>query len=367
MVKGAIRGQRLKARIRAERPARLLDSLRATMKYQMNLEEVAHRAKVSTATVSRVLNNKQVVRGSTRDRVIKAIADLNYHPNLHARSLAAGTSHTFGIIVSNLENPFFYDIVNKVEAEAHNHGYEVVVANTDYRPDQLLKSIRLMTGRRVAGLAVLVSEIQPDIIEELRGARFPVVFYDVSTAHKNLTNVRLNYRKGMEKLASYLHMLGHTKRIAWLGHHVEFSPLSDRRDALIDAFRRLAPEAEVKTFTGRDTLEGGWQTTREMLSSAFKPTAVVCANDFMAIGVLRALREEDIAVPQEMSVTGLDNIKFSQFCNPTLTTVHVPRDRIGHIVFEKLFRSSEIPLAHGSEFVIDPDLVIRESTGPAGI
>lgn len=337
------------------------------MKSQMNLEEVAHRARVSTATVSRVLNNKNVVRGSTRDRVMKAIADLNYHPNLHARSLAAGRSHTFGIIVSNLENPFFYDIVNKVEAEAHNRGYEVVVANTDYRPDQLLKSIRLMAGRRVAGLAALVSEIQPDIIEELSSAHFPVVLYDVSTAHQNLTNVRLNYRKSMEKLAGYLHMLGHNKRIAWLGHHVEFTPLSDRRDALINAFHWLAPNSEVRTFTGRDTLEGGWQTTREMLSSTFEPTAVVCANDFMAIGVLRALREEGIAVPQQMSVTGLDNIKFSQFCNPTLTTVHVPRDRIGHIVFEKLISGSETPLGHGSEFVIDPDLIIRESTGPARI
>src|SRR3954453_636090 len=153
------------------------------MRFQMNLEEVAHRARGSTATESRVLKNKNVVRGSTRDRVMKAIADLNYHPNLHARSLAAGRSHTFGIIVSNLENPFFYDIVNKVEAEAHSRGYEVVVANTDYRPDQLLKSVRLMAGRRVAGLAVLVSEIQPDIIEELSSARFPVVLYDVSTAH----------------------------------------------------------------------------------------------------------------------------------------------------------------------------------------
>jgi LacI family transcriptional regulator len=331
----------------------------------MNLEQVAHRAKVSTATVSRVLNNKNVVRGATRDRVMKAIADLNYHPNLHARSLAAGRSHTFGIIVSNLENPFFYDIVNKVEAEAHNHGYEVVVANTDYRPDQLLKSVRLMTGRRVAGLAVLVSEIQPETIEELRGARFPVVFYDAGPGYQNLTNVRLNYRKGMEKLANYLHMLGHNKRIVWLGHHVEFSPLSDRRDALIHAFQGLAPDAEIRTFTGRDTLEGGWQTTREMLASAFEPTAVVCANDFMAIGVLRALREEGIAVPQQMSVTGVDNIKFSQFCNPTLTTVHVPRDRIGHIVFEKLFSGTETPLDHGTEFVIDPDLVIRESTGLA--
>ncbi|MBV9266187.1 MAG: LacI family DNA-binding transcriptional regulator, partial [Acidobacteriaceae bacterium] len=130
----------------------------------MNLEKVAERAKVSTATVSRVLNNKSVVRNSTRDRVMKAIADLNYHPNLHARSLAAGKSRTFGIVVSNMENPFFFDIVSKVESEAHQRGYEVVVANTSYDPEQLYKSVRLMTGRRVAGLAAIVSEVQPDVM-----------------------------------------------------------------------------------------------------------------------------------------------------------------------------------------------------------
>jgi LacI family transcriptional regulator len=331
----------------------------------MNLEEVALRAKVSTATVSRVLNNMNVVRGSTRDRVMKAIEDLNYHPNLHARSLAAGKSRTFGVLVSNMENPFFFDVVRQVESEAHRSGYEVVVANTDYQPEQLLKGIRLMTARRVAGLAVIVSEIEPGVIDELLGARFPVVFYDVGMGRKNVTNIRVNYRKGMERLAEYLYALGHNQRIAWLGHHIEFGPLAERRDALVDAYKRLSPGAEIRTFIGKDNLEGGWQTTRAMLASGFKPTAVVCANDFMAVGVLRALREQRISVPGDMSVTGLDNIKLSEFCFPMLTTVHVPRDRIGHMIFEKLITNAEGQPANGSEFFIDPDLVVRESTGPA--
>ena len=330
----------------------------------MKLEEVARRAKVSTATVSRVLNNMDVVRGSTRDRVLKAIKDLNYHPNLHARSLAAGKSRTFGVLVSNMENPFFFDIVCQVEEEAHNCGYEVVVANTNYRPDQLLKSIRLMTGRRVAGLAVIVSELEPEVTDELLGAKFPVVFYDVGVAGPHAATIRTNYREGMYKLAQYLFEQGHKKRIAWVGHHIQLSPLYDRRDALVNAYALLSPEAEIRTFIGRDSLEGGWQTTREMLSSGFKPTAVVCANDFMAVGVLRALREENISVPGEMSVTGVDNIKLSEFCHPTLTTVHVPRDRIGRMVFEKLVSGTEEGVAQSNEFTIDPELVIRESSGP---
>src|SRR5580765_6832879 len=115
----------------------------------MNLEQVAKRAKVSTATVSRVLNNASVVKNSTRARVMKAVEELKYHPNLHARNLAGGKSHSIGVIVSNIENPFFLDIYKAVESGAHASGYEVVMANTDYRAEQLVSSVRLMIGRRV--------------------------------------------------------------------------------------------------------------------------------------------------------------------------------------------------------------------------
>src|SRR5579859_1034479 len=110
----------------------------------MNLEQVARRAKVSTATVSRVLNNASVVKSSTRARVVKAIEELKYHPNLHARSLAGGKSKTIGVIVSNLENPFFLDVYKAVESGANAAGYELIMANTDYRSEQLVTSVRTM-------------------------------------------------------------------------------------------------------------------------------------------------------------------------------------------------------------------------------
>jgi DNA-binding LacI/PurR family transcriptional regulator len=137
----------------------------------MNLEQVARRAKVSTATVSRVLNHASIVKSSTRARVVKAIEELKYHPNLHARTLAGGKSRTIGVIVSNLENPFFFDIYKAVEDGAHARGFEVVMANTDYRSKQLVASVRLMIGRRVAGLAAIVSEMEPALIDELTDSR----------------------------------------------------------------------------------------------------------------------------------------------------------------------------------------------------
>jgi LacI family transcriptional regulator len=329
----------------------------------MKLEQVARRAKVSAATVSRVLNNVGVVKGTTRSRVIKAVADLKYHPNLHARHLAGGKSRTIGVIVSNLENPFFLDIYKTVESDAHERGYEVVMANTDYRAEQLVSSIRLMIGRRVAGLAAIVSEMAPAIMQELTESRTPVVFYDVGTPRQNITKIRVNYRRGIEKVIGYLHGLGH-RRLGFVGHHATLGPINERMEAVSDAVRQN-PALELRTAAAGDTLEGGRQATRSLLDSNFRPTAIICVNDVMAVGALRELRERGIRVPEDMSVTGFDNVKLSEFCCPALTTVHIPRDRIGHIICDCLIPKAGKPPHKDQEIVIDPEFILRESTGPA--
>lgn len=329
----------------------------------MNLEEVARRARVSTATVSRVLNNVSVVKTSTRVRVMKAIRELKYHPNLHARSLAGGKSRTVGVIVSNLENPFFFDIYRTIETEAHSRGLDVVMANTDYRPEQLVSSIRLMIGRRVAGLAAIVSEMDPALIKELNEARIPAVFYDVGVQKQNITNIRVNYRRGIEKILDYLYSLGHRK-LGFIGHHAVLEPINERMRTVMKAVSRY-PSIEVRTAADADTLEGGREASRSLLSTGFEPTALICVNDITAVGALRELRERGLRVPHDMSVTGFDNVKLAEFCQPALTTVHIPRDRIGHIICSRLLPSDTPEDSSNLEIVIDPELIVRESTGPA--
>jgi LacI family transcriptional regulator len=329
----------------------------------MNLEQVARRAKVSTATVSRVINNVSVVKSSTRARVVKAIEELKYHPNLHARSLAGGKSRTIGVIVSNLENPFFFDIYKTIEADVHNSGYEVVMANTDYRPEQLVTSIRLMIGRRVAGLAAIVSEMDPELIEELNQSRIPVVFYDVGKPRHNITNIKVNYKRGIEKVVDYLYSMGH-RRLGFVGHHAVLGPINERMKAVLDAVARI-PSLEVRTAADADTLEGGRQATRALLATGFNPTAIICVNDIMAVGALRELRERGIRVPRDVSVTGFDNVQLSEFCYPALTTVQIPRERIGHIISDHLLTKTGGAAAADAEIMIDPEFVVRDSTGPA--
>jgi DNA-binding LacI/PurR family transcriptional regulator len=329
----------------------------------MNLEEVARRARVSTATVSRVLNNASVVKNSTRARVLRAIQELKYHPNLHARSLAGGKSRTIGVIVSNLENPFFFDIYKAVEAGAHARGYEVVMANTDYRSEQLVSSVRLMIGRRVTGLAAVVSEMDPALIDELTASGVPAVFYDVGTPRENIANIRVNYRRGVEKVIDYLYSLGH-RRLGFLGHHAILGPINERMKAVMESVARY-PDVEVRVAADADTLEGGREAARALMYTGFGPTAIVCVNDITAVGAVRELRDRGIAVPGSVSITGFDNIKLSEFCYPALTTVHIPRDRIGNIICERLIPGAEPAPSGEREIVIDPELVVRDSTGPA--
>jgi LacI family transcriptional regulator len=326
----------------------------------MTLQEVARRARVSTATVSRVLNNGASVKSSTRARVLKVIQELKYSPNVHAQSLAGGRSRSIGVIVSNIENPFFLDVYKTVEAGAHAAGYEVIMANTDYSSERLVTSIRLMLGRRLAGVAAIVSEMDAALIQELSGQRIPVVFYDVGTPRRNITNIRVDYRAGMAKLTSYLYSLGH-RRVGYIGHHAALGPINERIQSLRDATGKY-PGLEVDTATDADTLEGGRQAARILLARSPRPTALVCVNDVMAVGALREARARGLRVPEDLSVTGFDNVTLAQFAVPALTTVHIPRDLIGRTVCACLMRD-DVP--REQEFVVEPELVVRDSTGLA--
>src|SRR5450432_3365799 len=168
------------------------------------------------------------------------------------------------------------------------------------------------------------------MIKEPTESRIPVVFYDVGLPRQNITNIRVNYRRGIDKVIDYLHSLGH-RNLGFVGHHAMLGPINERVKPLLDAVARY-PGLAVRTAADADTLDGGRLATRALLGSGEQPTAIVCVNDIMAVGALRELRERSIRVPQDVSVTGFDNVKLSEFCYPSLTTVHIPRDRIGHAI-----------------------------------
>jgi len=328
----------------------------------MKLEDVARQARVSPSTVSRVLSKTGRVSERTRARVLKIAGELRYRPDVHAQALAGGKSRTLGLIVSNLQNPFFLDVFQAAEAEAHRQGYEVIVANTDYYPRRLVSAAHWMLGRRIAGLGLVVSEKEPALLAELQEAGIPVAFYDIGSPGRHVTKIRTNYHRGTQRVVRYLHSLGH-RRIAFIGHHTGLQPLSDRKRSFIKAVSSFSDEVRSFVGAGSDSPDGGRQATQQLLASGFGPTAIICINDFMALGVLRALREQDLDVPRDVSVVGYDNIRLSEFTFPPLTTVNVPRDQIGRAICTAIIPGQGVALEPLRERVIEPELIIRESTG----
>ncbi len=322
----------------------------------MNLADVARRAGVSTATVSRVMNNVGVVREETRLRVVRAAEELRYYPNVNARALAGGDSRMIGLIVSNLENPFFLDIFRSVETAAHDAGYEVLVANTGYRPERLHALVRLMIGRRLSGLAVVVSEMDEPLLDELTHLEVPVVVYDVGASRRGLVHIRVDYRAAMQRLVNHLVELGH-RRLAFVGHHPTLGPLQDRKETFLEIVHQVSPAIEYRTATGADSFCGGREAVRAIFGEGFQPTAIVCVNDFMAAGALRELRDLHLRVPDDVSLTGFDDIELADIVSPPLTTAHIPRDLIGRLIFESLTTTPQ-----PREILLTPTIALRAST-----
>jgi LacI family transcriptional regulator len=330
----------------------------------LRLEDVAKHARVSVSTVSRVVRGLSTVKPSTRKRVLKVLDELKYYPDLQARSLVVGGSRTIGVIVSNLENPFFVDIFHSIEEQAHRANFEILLANTNYNPELLVNSTRLMLGRRVAALAMVVSEALPPIIGELTCGRLPVAFFDVGTPGKKTTNVHFDYLRGMTQVVDHLYSLGH-RRMAYIGHPLTLRATDERKDSFMANVTARKLPFKYVTVPQQDGFAGGREAVRELSKSDFKPTAILCVNDITAIGVIRELRNRGFSVPQDISVTGFDNIGISEFYNPSITTVHVPREKIGHLMFSGI--TSQTPDDAGREYLVDPELLVRESTGPVKI
>ncbi len=329
----------------------------------MTLDDVAKRAGVSTATVSRVLNNSAVVRESTRKRVLTITEQFNYRPNRFAQGLAGGKTRTFGMIVSNIENPFFLDILHTLEETATQAGFELVYENTDYQPTRLAAAVDLMLARPLAGLAVVVSETEQRAVQRLTEWGRPVVVFDMDAKGDSITQIKTRYEKGMQRTVEYLNSLGH-RRMAFVGHHGVLDPLRERENAFQRTVMRF-PDVESATATSTDSPLGGRQAIHQLLASGFKPTAVICVNDFMAIGALRELRDAGLRVPKDVSVTGFDNIQLSEYLYPALTTVNLPRGRIAELIFQALNPSRDQARATHGQILIEPELVVRESTAPA--
>jgi LacI family transcriptional regulator len=333
-----------------------------------SIKEVAREAGVSTATVSHVINNTRYVSDEVRARVLKAIEQCRYYPNAHARSLASGKSKIIGLVISDIVNPFFPELVKAIEAAAFERGYDIVLSNTNYDTERTSHYVRRFIERKIAGVAVMTSEMDKKLVDELAHREVPVVFLDVGEPGLHMNNLRVDYDEGIEQAILHLVALGH-RRIAFIGGNTNLRSSRRRLEAFRKTMQQLFPDAAELVFYGNFKIEGGQRAASEILATqgGNPPTAVVCANDLMAIGAISEFEAAGLSVPRDVSVVGFDNIAFAALTKPALTTVNLPLGELGRRAIEVLIRSVEDSEQQGIEIRIPTNLIIRQSTAPARI
>lgn len=328
----------------------------------MDISSVARRANVSTATVSRVLNASSKVRESTAVRVRKAIEELDYVPNTHARTLRSGRSNQYGLIVSDIRNPFFPDLIEHFESLATQHGIDVTFANTGYDEHRLLAAVKRLLERGVDGLAILTSEVSPAALDKLRESALPVVLLNQPVTDKGFSNIIVDYVRGFDDAVEHLRMLGH-ERIGFVAGPRSLSSAIRRREAFLAAMKaHRLPLRGDWMIEGNHQISGGQFAAERIFAMRTPPTAVVCSNDMTAVGLLHTAHRLGRNIPRELSLIGFDGLLLSEIIQPPLTTLHLSRKEIATRAFYALQSGREAISVSLTSIV--PQLIIRASTGP---
>jgi DNA-binding LacI/PurR family transcriptional regulator len=328
------------------------------------IKDVAREASVSTATVSHVINGTKYVSDDTRKRVLDAIKRCEYSPNAHARSLASGRSNMLGLLISDISNPFFPEVVKAIEAAAFERGYNVILLNTNYDAERAADYVRRLSELKMAGVALMTSELDSELFREITRRQVSVVFDSHDVTSERMSNICVDYAAGIEEAVRHLVSLGH-RRIAHIAGASRIPSGVIRREAFTDFMRRYLPdEPEPAVYEGDFRLDGGRRAASEILAARELPTAIIAANDMMALGAMREFRKAGLSIPQDISVVGFDDIAFAALSEPPLTTVCSPRAEIGRRVVEALVALIEHPDQQGFELRIPTHLITRDSTAP---
>src|SRR6266404_4270583 len=327
------------------------------------IKDVAREAGVSTATVSHVINKTKYVTDITRERVLNAIEHCNYYPNANARTLASGRSNMIGLLVSDISNPFFPELVKSIETAAFERGYNLILLNTNYDAKRASDYVRRLIELKVAGVVLMTAELEPSLIDELARRRFNVVFHDRGSAGEHMSNIALDYATGIEEAVTHLVSLGHRRIVHVAGAYRIHSAIL-RRDAFLASMERHLPGVPTAIYEGDFKFDGGRRAASEILAAEIRPTAVVFANDMMVFGAMQEFRAAGLSVPRDLSIIGFDDIAFAALADPPLTTICSPRPEIGRRAVDALMATIERPGEGGVETMIPTYLIVRGTTAP---
>lgn len=329
------------------------------------MKEVAERARVSVSTVSHVLNGTRNVSQSTRESVLKAIEELEYQPNLLARSLKMRRTFTIGLLISDIQNTFFTSVVRGIEDVALGRGYHLFLCNTDEdaaREDEYLEEL---AKKRVDGLIVASSAPRRNDAKRLRAENVPFVFMDREIEGVNADVIRVNNQLGMTLIAEHLANLGH-ERIAMVSGPLDTASGYERYQGLRTALAELGINLEDSSVRFGDfRTASGREGASELLRLSPPPTALVIANNQMTLGALLAIQELGLRIPDDISVVGFDDPEWAPLTNPPLTTIAQPAYEMGvrtmRLLLDRIEGNSD---GNARRVLLEPWLVVRKSTAP---
>jgi len=329
------------------------------------MREIGKMAGVSSATVSRVINGSKLVTEKTARRVRKIIEDMNFVPNDSAIHLKKGKSRIYGIIIPDITNPFFTELVKIFEGLLVENERELLLASTDFHSTRTQHSVRRMLIRRVDGVVLLTSELETGLLESLVQNRIPAVTADHYRTSRGVSDVLVDFAPGMSQLIAHLKEQGH-RQVGFIGGTKGLVTSRVRMQSFLDAVvKQGLSSREGWIVEGNYCIDGGSQAMESILSQQEIPTAVVTANDLTAFGALRTAHQKNLRIPEEISIAGCDDIAMSDIVFPPLTTLRISRHEYARMLFEALRASEDDPSKAGQQFHVPTSLVVRQSTGPA--
>ncbi len=327
----------------------------------VTIHDVAARAGVSVATVSRVLNRKTAVREETSRQVLEAARSLRYVPNIAARALSIRRSHTIGIVLPEVHGEFFSEVIRGIDLAARRAGYHILVSGSHSDRDEMLAVLEAMRGR-VDGLVVMSPDVAVTALREQFVSDQPLVLLNsMVDGHDGIT---IDNYGGAQAIVRHLAELGHT-RIAFVKGPEQNADATERLRGYRHALRQTGAERSPDLEFGGDfSEESGYAAGMQILATRPRPTAIFASNDAMAVGVLSAFSGSGFSVPGDLSVVGFDDIPIARYLAPPLTTVKVDMAELGRRAFELVFESIDGGAAHTPRHErIPTSLVVRQSSG----
>ncbi len=328
----------------------------------VTIKEVAREAGVSTATVSRYIHNSPRVLPETKAVIEAAIQKLDYHPNHLARQFRTQRTGILLVLIPEVENTFYHEILSGIEHVAQKNGYHVMISQIHNRVSQEEYFFECLSQKQVDGIITFSDRLTPDKIEEY-AASYPVVVACRYYKGKQLAGVTIDNEKASRDITTYMLNLGH-RDICYLAGNTDILLYQDRLRGFITAMReRQLPLRESLIQKDLHSLRGGYDAVMRLLEEGEHFTALIASGDTLAIGAIQALRDHGMRVPEDVAVAGFDDIELSSLFSPSLTTIRQPKKLIGNRAAEKLLGAIEGKVKSQTQDILPYELVVRESSG----